>query len=209
MWPPPEVEERRLYLVHGARAGVDADGGGLSPASDRGFDAARWIHDPSDLVPSTVADPFAFLRAYPEERDVEGRDDVMTFTGDALGEPMDLVGPVTVTVSVTSDAPSIPIFAKLVDVAGDGSARMLLSGRSLLRDPDGRPTEIYLGDIGYRLRVGHRLRLHVAASDFPLFAWYPGTEEDPWEATKASDRGVGMRTTDPLCSFVSFSILAR
>jgi putative CocE/NonD family hydrolase len=167
------------------------------------------VHDPGYLVPSTVADPFGFLLAYPDEREVEGRNDVMTFTGDVLETPMDLVGPVTVTVCVSSDAPSIPVFAKLVDVFGDGSAHMLLSGRSLVLDPDGRPTEIYLGDIGYRIGAGHRLRLHIAASDFPLFAWHPGTEENPWESTQGSRRGMTLGTTRARSSSVSFLVLER
>lgn len=35
---------------------------------------------------------------------------------------------------------------------------------------------------GYRLRPGHRLRLHLASSDFPLYNWRPGTAENPWHA---------------------------
>ena len=37
--------------------------------------------------------------------------------------------------------------------------------------------------LGYRLRTGHRLRLHVASSDFPEYLPQPGTGASPWIAT--------------------------
>ena len=44
--------------------------------------------------------------------------------------------------------------------------------------------EVYLGHTGYRVLPGHRLRLHVASSDFPVFLPHPGTAENPWDATE-------------------------
>ena len=54
------------------------------------------MHDPADLVPSTAADPFALLHYWADERSVQGRDDVLTFTGEPFAEPLDLAGPVDV-----------------------------------------------------------------------------------------------------------------
>ena len=48
----------------------------------------------------------------------------------------------------------------------------------------GEAVEIDLGHTGYRLRPGHRLRLQLTCSDFPLYLWHPGTEENPWLAAK-------------------------
>jgi len=195
VWPPPDIDERRLFLSHGERARVDADGGALSPAPDAGETFAPWTHDPEDLVPSTVADPFAFLRQFPDERVVHDRSDVMTFTSDPFDAPLDLAGPVRVTVAVTSDAPSIPVFVKLTDVAPDGTARMLLRGDVLIGGPDGRPVEVLLGHLGYRVQPRHRLRVHIAASDFPLFAWHPGTAENPWHAIRSVPRAIHLDTS--------------
>jgi hypothetical protein len=44
------------------------------------------------------------------------------------------------------------------------------------------------------VQEGHRLRLHIAASDFPLFAWHPGTDENPWLATRSMPRQIRLDT---------------
>ena len=182
-WPPPGARELRLHLAAADRAVADADGGRLAPEPDATMTTARWVHDPADLVPSTVVNPFAFLHELPDERRVEDRPDVLTFTSDVLDRPLDLVGPVSVRVGVGSTAPSTALFTKLVDVGPDGSATMLTRGQILLRTPDpSRTSRIDLAHMGYRLRAGHRLRLQLASSDFPLYLPHPGTQEDPWQA---------------------------
>ena len=66
----------------------------------------------------------------------------------------------------------------------DGRAHALLFGqRSSTRRAPERTAEVYLGHTGYRVAPGHRLRLHVASSDFPVFLPHPGTAENPWDAT--------------------------
>ena len=39
-----------------------------------------------------------------------------------------------------------------------------------------------MGHTGYRVQRGHRLRVHIASSDFPEFVPHPGTDENPWLA---------------------------
>jgi predicted acyl esterase len=92
------------------------------------------------------------------------------------------------------------IHVKVCDVGPDGSARMLTRGQTLARDPDpGRPVTVGLGHTGYRLRPGHRLRLQLASSDFPLYLWHPGTSENPWAATtgQANDQTVHTGPSTP------------
>jgi predicted acyl esterase len=180
-WPPPGARELRLHL---ASADLAPGGGGrLVPAPAAAETTARWVHDPGDLVPSTVVDPFSFLRECPDEAAVAGRPDVLTFTTDTFDQPLDLVGPVSVQVCIASTAPSTAVFAKLVDVAPDGSALMLTRGQTMVRSPEpSRSVSIDLAHIGYRLLPGHRLRLQLASSDFPLYLPDPGTGEDPWRA---------------------------
>ena len=180
-WPPPGARELRLHL---ASADLAPGGGGrLVPAPAAAETTARWVHDPGDLVPSTVVDTFSFLRECPDEAAVAGRPDVLTFTTDTFDQPLDLVGPVSVQVCIASTAPSTAVFAKLVDVAPDGSALMLTRGQTMVRSPEpSRSVSIDLAHIGYRLLPGHRLRLQLASSDFPLYLPDPGTGEDPWRA---------------------------
>ncbi len=39
-------------------------------------------------------------------------------------------------------------------------------------------------DTAYRFQAGHRLRLHLSSTDHPYFAVHPGTDENPWTATR-------------------------
>jgi len=184
-WPPPRARELRLYLGAAERAAAGPEGGALRAAPDGAAATARWVHDPEDLVPSTPENPFAFLLYWPDEREVQVRPDVLTFTSEPFEAPVDLAGPVTAHLAVGSSAPSMHVYVKLCDVYPDGSARMLLRGERLVRDADPSvPVEVPLSHTGHRLLPGHRLRLAVASSDFPLYLPYPGTDENPWYATK-------------------------
>jgi putative CocE/NonD family hydrolase len=181
-WPPPGTRELRLYLT-GGRATADAEGGSLTGRADSTKATARWTHDPDNLVPSTVTDPFALLREFPDEQTVQARPDVLTFTAEPSNRPLDLAGPVRLRVHVGSSATSMHVHAKLADIAPDGTARMLVRGQAHVQDPDpGEAVEISLGHTGYRLQPGHRLRVHLACSDYPLYIWHPGTGENPWHA---------------------------
>jgi len=117
----------------------------------------RWTHDPDNLVPSTVTDPFAFVREFPDEQAVESRPDVLTFTAESIRRPLDLARPVRLRVHIGSTAGSMHLHAKLSDVAPDGSTHMLVRGQAHVQDPDlGAAVEIALG--------AHRL---------PASAWAP------------------------------------
>jgi hypothetical protein len=207
-WPPPGATELRLYLADAARAGGDAPGGSLSAEPGDRSDAV-WTHDPGDLVPSTLVDPFSALFEYPDERAVESRPDVMVFTTAAIEEPLTLAGRVVARLEVGSDGPSLHLHVKLADVHPDGRAHTLLFGQEVVRDPGtGVPAEVYLGHTGYRLLPGHRLRLHVASSDFPLFLPHPGTAENPWYATTTRTNRQTLVAGGATPSYVSLTVLA-
>ncbi len=172
-WPPPGVTELRLHL---------SAAGGLSDQPEADGEVG-WEHDPQHLVPSTIENAFAFLYEYPDENEVARRDDVVVFTGDPLTEPLTLAGRVVANLWLGSDGPSMFAHVKLVDVAPDGGAHVLLYGQDRIDEPgDGAAAAIYLGHTGHRLMPGHRLRLQVASSDYPLFLPHPGTGANPWTA---------------------------
>ncbi len=184
-WPPRRSRALRLHLVDGHRALEGEEGGGLSNRPDRAGTQVSWTHDPAAPVPDLIADGWRPLLGLPDEREVEGRDDVLTFTGHALETPLDLAGPVSVTAMVGAGGPNAHLAAKLVDVFPDGRARRILQGIARAPDGGGRIT-VDLGHTGYRVRAGHRLRLELAASDFPRYLLDPGTDEDPWSAIRTS-----------------------
>lgn len=172
-WPPPEVEEAMLFL----------DGDGLSESPPASSTTRRWTHDPADPVPSLVADDFEALVVPPDDRLVERRDDVLTFTGDEMRSPLDLVGPMAADLTVSSSAASMHVMVKLVDVFPDGRTFRIAQGAQLVNDArDERHVIVDLGHTGYRVDRGHRVRLELASSAFPRYILHPGTADHPWVA---------------------------
>ena len=173
-WPPAGSATRTLHA---------SPGGGLSPAGPGAAVELEWVHDPADLVPSSVPNAFAYLQHRPDEAAVGARDDVLSFTTDPFVRDVDLTGPVRVAASVSSDGPVMDVFARLLDVAPDGSALRIARGQVQVHEATTpAAVDIDLGQVGYRLRAGHRLRLHIHSSDFPEFIPQPGTGEEPWGA---------------------------
>lgn len=193
-WPPPGAAPMALHLVDAARADAGPVGGGLRERSDAGGGIVRWVHDPSDMVPSLDADPWRPLLALPDERPVETRDDVLTFTASARPAPLDLVGPACAVLRLAPGGPSAHVVAKLCDVDPSGRSRRILEGARRVRGDGTGPVEVRvdLGHAGYRIAPGHRLRLQVAASSFPRYMPHPGTDEDPFTAvrTRAAELGL-------------------
>jgi putative CocE/NonD family hydrolase len=205
-WPPPGAAELRLCLAGADRAGADATGGSLVEEPGERSEA-RWLHDPENLVPSTLVNPFEVLREYPDEREVESRPDVLTFTTPARDDPVTLAGRVVAYLEVGSDAPSMFLHVKLVDVHEDGRAHALLFGQIVHRAGPATVAEVYLGHTGYRVLPGHRLRLHVASSDFPVFLPHPGTTENPWDATETRTNRQTLITGGATPSYVSLTVI--
>jgi putative CocE/NonD family hydrolase len=172
-WPPAGTAEHVLWGGADGRLVVRA------PAAEQ----IAWTHDPADLVPSSVGNAFAFLAHMPDESALGERDDVVVFESAPVGADVDLTGPVRAAATVGSDGPVLDFFVRLLDVSPDGSALRIARGQVQVRDATTPArVDVDLGQLGYRLAAGHRLRVHVSSSDFPEFIPQPGTGEEPWGA---------------------------
>jgi len=199
-WPPRSATTRTLY-AHAS--------GGLSPEAPEAAAEVEWLHDPADLVPSSVPNAFAYLLYAPDEAPLGARQDVLSFTTDVFQRDVDLTGPVRVAASVSSDGPAMDVFARLLDVSPDGTALRIARGQVHVTDAAlPAVVDIDLGQLGYRVRKGHRLRLHVHSSDFPEFLPQPGTGEEPWGAveTAVNRQRISLGGDEPLR--VSLSVLS-
>ncbi|SEI93638.1 CocE/NonD family hydrolase [Demequina mangrovi] len=175
-WPPSDVESCDLFAA--------ADG---ALAAQRPDDAqtVEWVHDPAAPVPSSAENAFAFLLERPDESALSTRPDVLAFETAPMAAHVDLVGPVTAAARVEADGPVMDVFLRLLDVAPDGTALRIARGQvQVLRAEEGAAVDVDLGQVGYRLREGHRLRLQVAGSDSPEYLVQPGTGEEPWGAVE-------------------------
>jgi putative CocE/NonD family hydrolase len=127
------------------------------------------------------------------DQSTSDRDDVLIFLTDTLEAPLDVVGSITVHLTVSTDAPDTDFTAKLIDVYPpsldfpDGFALNLSDGIVRLRfaeDPtrarsaspdEQRQVQIVLPDIANSFAAGHRLRLDIASSNFPKYEFARGT----------------------------------
>ncbi|MET4157033.1 CocE/NonD family hydrolase [Agromyces sp. PvR057] len=175
-WPPADAAPLDLF----AHAG-----GELSPERPAAASDIEWVHDPADPVPSSVANAFAFLLDAPDEAALADRDDVVAFTTEPVADDLDLTGPVSATAVIASDGPGMDLFVRLLDVDERGRAFRIARGQVHLHEArQAAHVEVDLGQLGYRLPAGHRLRVHVSSSDAPEFIPQPGTGEHPWGATE-------------------------
>lgn len=102
------------------------------------------------------------------------------FDGAATGTPMDIVGAPVVRLRLASDKPWAQLAVRLCDVAPDGTSSRItwgalnLTHRNSHAEPEalvpGAPVEVAvtLDHIAYRLPAGHRLRVAVSTSYWPM-----------------------------------------
>ena len=184
-WPLPDTSYVRYYLHGSGRANTSAGDGRLSTDAPGQTAVDTYLYDPLRPVPSLggrMMLPSTANAAGPvDQRPVESRDDVLCFTTEVLTEPVEVTGPVSLTLYVSSTAPDTDFTGKLVDVFPDGRAIFLTDGilraryRNSLAEPEpltpGEPCQISL-DLSVTSNVflpGHRIRLEVSSSNFPRF----------------------------------------
>ena len=179
-WPPTGVRSSTLVADSAGTLVANASPDGASCGTD-----ITWEHNPNDLVPSSVPNAFAFLSVLPDEAGIGLRSDVLVFDSRPVAHTVELVGPVTAKARIHSSGPNMDLFLRLLDVSPEGSAVRIGRGQVHLVDATQATTvEVDLGQLGYQLREGHLLRLHISSSDFPEFVPLPGTGENPWGATE-------------------------
>ncbi len=101
----------------------------------------------------------------------EHQSDVLVFTGAPLIEPVRVLGPAQVEVTVGSTERASDVFAVLCDVARDGVALNIADGvqRRTWSNEESVRFTIDLGDVAHEFGRGHRVRLMLSAGSFPRF----------------------------------------
>jgi putative CocE/NonD family hydrolase len=144
----------------------------------------------------------------------DDRQDILVYQTEPLAAPLRVIGPVSVVLWVTSDAPDTDFTAKLVDVRPDGSAVNLTYGILRMRYRDGYAKdappltpgqpyriEIALNPTAMVFGVGHRIRLDISSSDFPNFDRNHNTGHDFWSDSemRVARQGVLHDARHPSC----------
>ncbi len=167
-WPPPRTAEQRWYLgPHGML-------GTAEPAA--AADSARFRYDPADPTPSVGGALLAVTAGTRDNRAVERRSDVLVFSSEPLGQPVEVIGDVTAELSVTRDNPYADLFVRLCDVGPRGRSLNVCDGivRLTEQDPLSGAVRVSLSGAAHRFGPGHRLRLQVSGGAHPRFARNPG-----------------------------------
>jgi putative CocE/NonD family hydrolase len=167
--------------------------GGLSEAAPAEEPPEEYVYDPRDPAP-TVGGPtslpallFGMSSGPLDQRPVEKRADVLTFTSGPLERPLEATGPLQVLLFAATSAPDTDFVAKLMDVGPDGESRILAEGilRARFREGFERPRPVQPGAVheyaidlmatAHVFAAGHRVRVAVTSSSFPRFDRNPNT----------------------------------
>lgn len=184
-WPLARARSTAFYLRSGGRANTLEGDGRLTPDAPAAEPPDRFLYDPWDPVPTGASSAYSRLPA--DQRAIEAREDVLVYSSPPLTQAVEVTGPITLTLWITSSAPDTDFTAKLVDVHPDGTARLLTDGilrtryrasrtEASMLEP-GTPTELTI-DVGVTsnlFKAGHRIRLEVSSSNFPRFDRNPNT----------------------------------
>lgn len=185
-WPLARTVYSPLYLRDDGRGdeGLSWD----APAEDEGSDSYRY--DPEDPVPTrggTTLMSLTLEGGVFDQRELEARDDVLTYTGEELSEDVEVTGPLTMKLFAASSAPDTDFAVKLVDVRPDGYAHNVAEGivRARFRDSLYEPSLIEPGEIyeyeidlwstSHLFEAGHRLQVDITSSNFPRYDRNPNT----------------------------------
>ena len=213
-WPLARTRFTPYYLhsVAGAN-GVQGDGllSPVGPGQEVIQGAApfdRYVFDPENPVPTTGgnhsvgwynAGLYEICKPGPlEQSPVERREDVLVYTTPVLERDTEVTGPVVLKLFASTTAVDTDWVARLADVHPDGRSFNVTEGviRARYREMKwDQPTLLEPGVVyeytiellptSMVFKAGHRIRLHVTSSNFPLWDRNLNTAEVPHMGTFA------------------------
>ncbi|GAA3309802.1 hypothetical protein GCM10020295_75370 [Streptomyces cinereospinus] len=157
-------------------------------------------YDPGDPTPS-LGGPLLSRTAGPRDNSsLEAREDVLTCTGPPLTEPVDILGPVSARLSISTDTGHADVFTCLCDVDPQGRSVNICDGLSRLRTDGQEPSQITvpMSSTARRFAVGHRIRRQISGGAHPCYARNPGTGEPPVDATAFTPVRITLHTDSAL-----------
>jgi putative CocE/NonD family hydrolase len=195
-WPPEGAKPVTLTLSSGGHANTLHGDGTLTFSSapvaakskTKSPDIADlFTYDPMNPTPSYGGNVCCAANTIPgnggalDQRKMEERPDILVYTSEPLKEGMEVSGPITATLYVSSDVKDTDVTVKVIDVLPDGTAYNLDETIQRLRYRDGDDHTVWMekGKV-YKVTltpmntsnyfgVGHRIRIEVAGSNFPRF----------------------------------------
>jgi hypothetical protein len=185
-WPPKGAEPMTFFLSSGGKANTLNGDGALvvkPPSVDK---PDLFTYDPMNPVPTrggyrVTSDPEGLGGSF-DQRKIEERPDVLVYTSEPFKEGTEVTGPIVPTLYVSSDAKDTDFTVKVIDAYPDGGAYNLDESIQRMRYRDGYDKPLVWMEPGKAYKVtlqplttsnyfdvGHRLRIEVSSSSFPLY----------------------------------------
>lgn len=192
-WPLTRTLYKRYYLHSGGRAMTAQGDGKLTLVFPDVQTADTYTYDPLNPVPS-IGGSAIFGDGWEgpqEQKEVEGRRDVLVYTTDPLEEDVEVTGPIALKLYASSSAPDTDFVGKLTDVHPNGKSyhvqvgiiraryRLSLSEPSFLEKDRVYLFHIDMAATSQLFKKGHRIRLQITSSHFPEHGRNLNTKEDP------------------------------
>ncbi|MCM8815348.1 MAG: CocE/NonD family hydrolase [Candidatus Omnitrophica bacterium] len=197
-WPPARIKYQKWYIHKG---------GFLNRKHPQDENPDYYDYDPENPVPTIGGNhsigpynPGLYEIAKPgpyDQRILEKRKDVLVYTSSALKNDIEITGPISFILFASSSAIDTDFVIKLADVYPDGRSINISEGiiRARFRnDIQGEPVFIKPGKI-YEFHIemmpvsnlfkkGHKIRVYITSSNFPLWDRNLNTGRDPATDTK-------------------------
>jgi len=181
-YPVPVKENCALYL------GPDST---LNPLPAAPGKPDAYCYNPAEPTPNIGGAIFAFIGAGAKDnKDLEARNDVLTYTSAQLSGDLTIIGNASVRLYVRSSRPYTDFFARLCDVDKKGvstnisDAIIRLTPDRFMPDDDAIiALDLKLHATAHTFLRGHSIRLQVSSGAHPRFARNLGTDEPIGSAT--------------------------
>jgi uncharacterized protein len=185
-WPPRGAEPSTMYLGSGGKANTAGGDGTLTAAPPEPDRPDSFVYDPENPVPSYGGNVCCTGNAVQagafDQKTNEAREDVLVYTSEPFKDGVELTGPITPTLYVSSNVKDTDFTVKVLDVYPDGRAYNLDESIQRMRYRDGYDKPLVWMEAGKVYKVtlqplttsnyfapGHRLRIEVSSSNFPRF----------------------------------------
>jgi putative CocE/NonD family hydrolase len=178
---PPDTEPQHWHLQAAGALGKEAPG----PS-----EPDHYTYDPAAPTPNLAGAVGHQGSARVDNRVLEARPDVLTFTSAPLAGDLEIFGEAAADLFVRSTRQHTDFFARLCEVEPTGASVNVCD--ALLRLAPGRPAPEADGTIrvrfplrpaAHRFRRGNRIRLQVSSGAHPRWVRNPGTGEPLATAT--------------------------
>jgi putative CocE/NonD family hydrolase len=174
-WPPP-AKSVRFFLQ--AEGGLTTEPPGAPSAPEvTPRSVSRYRYDPHDPTPALGGPVLSAQAGARDQRPLESRPDLLTFTTPPLPTAVDVIGHVRLELYVHSSLACTDFVGRLCVVHPDGRSLNVCEGIVRVSpgvgepQPDGsRRIEIDMWATAMRFGAGQRIRLHVCSAAHPRWS---------------------------------------